>query len=102
MSEVTNNFYIKGNYIAQQHIDTQNITYTNGDGDTIESIYPQKNKYVQVVQWLEKQQSQGIDHYAAAGYNRSNMCRQLTKIFGWEVNENSLRKAQEEAEKQKK
>lgn len=102
MSEVTNNFYIKGNYIAEQHIDTQNITYTTGTGDTVESIYPRKNKYVEVVEWLEKEKKKGIDHYAAACNNRSKMCRKLTDIFGWEVNENSLRKAQEEAEKPKK
>ena len=102
MSEVTNNFYIKGNYIAEQHIANQNITYTNGTGDEVESIYPRKNKYVEVVKWLEKQKTQGVDHYVAAGYNRSKMCRRLTEIFGWEVNENSLRKAQEEAEKPKK
>ncbi len=96
MSEVTNNFYIKGNYIAQQHIDHQENHYHGGAEDSVAPIYPHKNKYVQVVQWLEKQKAQGIDHYAAASYNRSDMCRQLTKIFGWEVNENSLRKAQEE------
>lgn len=95
MSEVTNNFYIKGNYIAEQHIETQHITYTSGTGDHVESVYPCKNKYVEVVRWLVKQQKQGVDHYAAAGYNRSKMCRKLTEIFGWEVNENSLRKAQE-------
>ena len=95
MSEVTNNFYISGNYIAEQHIANQNITYTNGTGDTMASIYPQKNKYTQVVEWLNKQRQQGIDHFASAGYNRSEMCRKLSKIFGWEVLENSLRKAQE-------
>lgn len=67
-----------------------------------ETFYPRKNKYTEVVHWLEKQKTQGTDFFVAAGRNRSELCRKLTKIFGWEVNENSLRKAQEEAEKQKK
>ena len=76
--------------------------HTGAEDDPQASAYPRKNKYQEVVHWLEKQKTQGIDFWAAAGYNRSEMCRKLTKIFGWEVNENSLRKAQEEAEKQKK
>jgi len=28
MSDVTNNFYISGNYIAEQHIESQTINYT--------------------------------------------------------------------------
>ena len=67
-----------------------------------ESLYPRKGKYAETVAWLEEQKKKGVDFYAAAGYNRTEMCRKLTNIFGWEVNENSLRKAQEEAEKHKK
>lgn len=66
-----------------------------------ESIYPRKGKYAETVVWLAEQKKKGVDFYVAAGYNRTEMCRKLTKIFGWEVNENSLRKAQEEADKQK-
>ena len=67
-----------------------------------ESFYPKKGKYTEVVEWLEDQKTNHkIDYYAAAGMNRTRMCRSLSEIFKWEVNENSLRKAQAEAEKQK-
>lgn len=65
------------------------------------SLYPRKNKYTEVVHWLEKQKTQGTDFFVAAGRNRSELCRKLTKIFGWEVDQNSLRKAQEDYENKK-
>lgn len=79
---------------------TCNITLPSGE--EAESLYPRKGKYAETVAWLAEQKKQGVDFYAAAGMNRSKMCRHLSEIFHWEVNENSLRKAQEEAEKQKK
>ncbi len=79
---------------------TCNVTLPSGE--EAESLYPRKGKYAETVVWLEEQKKKGVDFYVAAGYNRSKMCRQLSEIFKWEVNENSLRKAQEEAEKQKK
>ena len=66
-----------------------------------ESLYPRKGKYAETVVWLSEQKKKGVDFYAAAGYNRSKMCRQLSEIFKWEVNENSLRKAEEESEHKK-
>ena len=78
---------------------TCNVTLPSAE--EAESIYPRKGKYTETVVWLAEQKKKGVDFYAAAGYNRTEMCRKLTKIFGWEVNENSLRKAQEEADKQK-
>lgn len=94
MSEVTNNFYISGNYIAEQHIENQHITYT---GDSSEHVagYPQPGDYKAVVAWLEKKKRKGEDFYAGSNYNRSEMCRKLSKIFGWEVSESGIRKAQE-------
>ena len=59
-----------------------------------EPVYPRKKDYAAVVEWLEKQKAKGTDFYVGAGYNRTEMCRTLTKIFGWDVSENSLRKAQ--------
>ena len=56
--------------------------------------YPRKNKYTEVVDWLEKQKEQGVDFIAASGYNRSDMCRKLSRIFGWEVKEDGVRKAE--------
>ena len=79
---------------------TCNVTLPSAE--EAESLYPRKGKYADTVVWLAEQKKKGVDFYAAAGMNRSKMCRQLSEIFKWEVNENSLRKAQEEADKQPK
>lgn len=92
MSEVTNNFYIKGNYIAEQHIENQTINYTGGAGEHVSTMYPSAGDYKAVAQWLEKKKQKGEDMYAGANYNRTKMCANLSKIFGWEVNPNSLLK----------
>ena len=90
MSEVTNNFYIKGNYIAEQHIESQIINYSGGAGEHVSTLYPSAGDYKAVVQWLEKKKQKGEDMYAGANYNRTKMCANLSKLFGWEVNPNSL------------
>ena len=59
-----------------------------------ESMYPRKGKYQEVLEWLEKKKMKGEDLYAGCGYNRSALCRKLSKIFGWEVDESGLRKAE--------
>lgn len=79
---------------------TCNVALPSAEED--ETFYPRKGRYTDTVTWLEEQKKKGVDFYAAAGMNRTRMCRNLSEIFKWEVNENSLRKAQEEAEKQKK
>ncbi len=89
MNEVTNNFYISGNYIAEQHIENQHITYADGSSDHV-SGYPLQGDYAGVCAWLEKRKARGEDYYAGAGYNRTEMCRRLSKIFGWEVSPNSI------------
>ena len=58
------------------------------------TLYPSKGDYKAVVEWLERKKSKGEDFYAAAGFNRSKMCRKLSQIFGWEVDESGIRKAQ--------
>ena len=63
------------------------------------SRYPREKDYKGVVIWLQQQKKKKIDYYAANGYNRTKMCEQLSKLFEWDVKENSLRKAQEEMEK---
>lgn len=88
--------------IEQQRPLNYTCNVTLPSAEEAESLYPRKGKYAETVVWLEEQKKKGVDFYAAAGYNRSKMCRHLSEIFKWEVNENSLRKAQEEAEKQKK
>ena len=96
MEGVTNNFYISGNYIAEQHIENQNITYTGeGASENVSSVYPRRGKYQEVVEWLEKKKARGEDLYAGSRYNRSELCRRLTKLFGWEVDESGLRKAEQ-------
>ena len=69
-------------------------------GEEAESLYPRKGKYAETVVWLEDQKKKGVDFYASAGYNRTEMCRKLSKIFGWEVNENHLRKAEKASNNQ--
>ena len=61
--------------------------------NTAERI-PAEGNYIQVVQWLAQQKLIGNDYYPEADYNRSVMCRRLSIIFGWPVDQNSLRKAQ--------
>ena len=56
--------------------------------------FPVKDNYLEVTQWLEQQKLSGNDYYAEANYNRTAMCRRLSGIFGWIVDQNSLRKAQ--------
>jgi len=58
------------------------------------TLYPSKGDYKAVVEWLERKKRKGEDFYAAAGFNRSKMCRKLSQIFGWEVDESGIRKAQ--------
>lgn len=77
---------------------TCNVTLPSAD--EAESLYPHKGKYAETVAWLADQKKKGVDFYAAAGYNRTEMCRKLTKIFGWEVNENHLRKAEKSSQNQ--
>ena len=72
-------------YLKQQVVELQQT----------QPILPPKGKYEPLVRWLNAQKRQGNDYYADAGYNRSKMCRDLRYIIGWEPNENSLRKAQE-------
>jgi hypothetical protein len=55
---------------------------------------PRENDYAALVAWLEVEKAQGRDYFADAGMNRSRMCRDLSDILGWIVDQNSLRKAE--------
>lgn len=58
---------------------------------------PKKSKrpnYEALLDWLEEEKKQGRDYLKEANYNRSEMCRNLSASLGWEVNENSLQKAE--------
>ena len=57
------------------------------------ALLPQQGKYDQLFKWLEQEKQNGKDHYAEANFNRSQLCRNLLKIIGWEPNQDSLRKA---------
>ena len=43
-----------------------------------------------VVQGLAYQKTRGNDYYAMNDNNRTKMCKELTKKFGWDVDQNSL------------
>ena len=55
---------------------------------------PRKNKYNDLLDWLAQEKEDGRDYYADAKGNRSQMCIDISPIVGWEVNENSLQKAE--------
>lgn len=52
--------------------------------------YPQEKDYEEVIKWLAYQKTRGNDYYALNGNNRTKMCKELTKLFGWDVDQNSL------------
>ena len=62
--------------------------------DQTESILPPKNDYVALWRYIQKQAQKGIDWRLQARGNRSEMARLLTKVVGWIVDENALRKAE--------
>ena len=67
-----------------------------------ESLYPKKGDYAGVLAWLARQkEKEHIDYYLASGQNRSKMCRKLSEIFGWEVDESGIRKAEERQNREK-
>ena len=91
---------IIGDYVEHkiENVESGGIGFqiVHGKQDEEYSIYPRKGDYAGVLAWLERQKrKEHIDYYQACGQNRSKMCRKLSEIFGWEVSENSLRKAEE-------
>ena len=52
--------------------------------------YPKEKDYEEVIKWLAYQKTRGNDYYAMNGNNRTQMCKELTKLFGWDVDQNSL------------
>ena len=75
--------------------DNPNATiYTAPQDAAKTALMPKEGDYSALVKWLETEKANGNDYYADADYNRSQMCRNLLKIIGWEPNQDSLRKAQ--------
>ena len=60
----------------------------------IESPLPARNDYVSLWRYIQKQAQLGVDWRLRAEGNRSEMARLLTKVVGWVVDENALRKAE--------
>lgn len=75
--------------------DNNNCTIITASTKPTVVAMPKENDYKAVVQWLQSEKEQGRDYYAEAGNNRSRMCREISNILGWVVDQNSLRKAQE-------
>lgn len=63
-------------------------------GDKPESVLPPKNNYVALWRYIQSQAQRGVDWKFRANGNRSEMARLLTKVVGWAVDENALRKAE--------
>ena len=62
-------------------------------------VIPKVGNYQDVMQWLEQEKVDGRDHYEEAGRNRTKMCKNISEILGWEVDQNSLQKAQNKPQK---
>ena len=62
--------------------------------DKPETELPPKNNSVALWRYVEKESQRGIDWRVKAGGNRSEMARRLTKVVGWIVDENALRRAE--------
>lgn len=60
----------------------------------VQAPVPGKGRFTDLCAWLEQEKSQGRDWLAEAGGNTTQMCRNLSERLDWEVNANSLRKAQ--------
>lgn len=57
-------------------------------------VTPYENDYAALVEWLAQEKAAGRDWYRLNNCNRSAMCRQLTEVLGWVVDQNSLQKHQ--------
>ena len=111
MEEGKTIIHVAGDYVQHKEVQYEignvenggiGIQIVHGKEDEGNSLYPRKGDYAGVLAWLERQkEKEHIDYYAASGYNRSKMCRKLSEIFGWEVSENSLRKAEEKQKNSK-
>ena len=91
---IINHFHIHGDYIVGSHIDHRSPNSTphpEAEQVTAEDIEPTDTSFF----CTQRFTPDIIENmYAACCHNRSELCRKLTKIFGWEVNESGLRKAE--------
>lgn len=55
---------------------------------------PTKDKYVWLINWIEEEKKMGRNWFLyGGGKTRKDMCILLSRVLGWEVDENSLGKA---------
>lgn len=76
------------------HDNTNCTIYTAPRAQEATDLLPPENDYKALLKWLNTEKEQGRDWYAMNNYNRSAMCREISPIVGWVVDQNSLRKAQ--------
>jgi len=88
---VTIGQYVESQTVETQYVDKQVVgerLEVKGEGRM-----PKENNYKEVVDWLDEEKAAGRDWYKMNDNNRSAMCRQISNILGWVVDQNSLRKA---------
>ena len=74
--------------------DNNNCTIITAERKQSDSVsLPAKNDYQAVLAWLQSEKEAGRDWYALNNHNRSAMCREISSVLGWVVDQNSLRKA---------
>lgn len=98
---VQGDLHVHGDYIESGA--TKNVTTTiehvdNYHAHPVAATHnapptPPKNNYQFLIHWLEEQKGQGNDYLQQAGGNRALMCRNLSQLFDWTVDSNSLGKA---------
>lgn len=101
---------VKGDYVQEKHVQYQIGDVASGgigvmvsppqsplkEGSVEREVRntPYENDYAALVEWLAAEKEQGRDWYRLNNCNRSAMCRQLTDVLGWVVDQNSLQKYQ--------
>jgi len=81
-------------YVESQHVQTQFVgqQYTETQQVEHSEHLPAQNDYKGLYQWLLPQKEAGNDYLKDAGNNRTLLCKNLSKLLGWEVDANTLGK----------
>lgn len=77
------------------HDNTNCTIYTAKQPHSTDNHLPYENDYKAVVEWLQAEKEAGRDWYKINNNNRSAMCREISNVLGWVVDQNSLRKAEQ-------
>lgn len=81
------------------YVPLANTTTESNTPETPTQFLPHENNYTEVVEWLAAEKAAGRDWYKDNNNNRSAMCKAISDIIGWTVDQNSLRKAQHRLQK---